>query len=101
MKDWIGNTNSVFKGLGASNHCSEERQKNDYYATPRIAVEKLLEKESFSHKILEPACGELHISKVLEEYGYEVESSDIVNRCENQVADFLAERERERVIKKI
>lgn len=80
MKDWVGNTNSVFKGLGASNHCSEERQNEDYYATSPIAVEKLLEKETFSHKVLEPFCGEGHISKVLEAHGYDVKSTDLIDR---------------------
>ena len=28
-KDWKGDSNSVYKTLGASNHCSEEREEND------------------------------------------------------------------------
>lgn len=30
MRDWIGNKNSIFKPLGASNHTDEEREENDY-----------------------------------------------------------------------
>lgn len=36
--------------------------------------------ENFSSPILEPSCGEGHISKVLSSHGYEVESRDLVDR---------------------
>jgi len=49
----------------------------DYYQTPSWAVEKLLEHESFEGVILEPCCGAGAITKVLEDAGYEVISSDI------------------------
>jgi len=39
----------------------------DYYATPPSATKKLLENETFSKFILEPACGEGHISEVLKQ----------------------------------
>ena len=26
-KDWVGNSNSVYKTLGASNHCKEDKKK--------------------------------------------------------------------------
>lgn len=38
-------TPNMFVTMGASNHYSEERQVNDYYATDPIALEKLLEIE--------------------------------------------------------
>ena len=47
MKDWTGNSNSIFKTLGASNHTDSEREQHDYYATEPKAVELLLEQESF------------------------------------------------------
>ena len=31
--------------IGASNHFSEEREENDYYATDPIAIDKLLQVE--------------------------------------------------------
>ena len=31
-KDWTGNSNSIYKTLGASNHTDKERQNEDYYA---------------------------------------------------------------------
>lgn len=89
MKDWSGNKNSVFKTLGASNHTDKERQHEDFYATDPIAAELLLKEEKFSN-IWECACGEGHLSKVFENAGYNVRSSDIVNRCGNEVFDFLS-----------
>lgn len=79
-KDWKGNYNSVFKMLGASNHTDNEREINDYYATDPKAIDDLLKLESFSKDIWECACGEGHLSKKLKEYGYNVYSTDIVNR---------------------
>ena len=44
-KDWVGNSNSVYKTLGASNHCKEDREENDYYATDPLALVSLLKKK--------------------------------------------------------
>lgn len=91
MKDWVGNSTSIFVNHGASNHSEKERAKLDYYATDPKAVKKLLEVENFSSSIWEPACGGGHISKLLINNGYVVRSSDIVDRgFENTyVEDFL------------
>ena len=83
--------NSVFTAIGASNHSSSERQKEDYYATEPRAMELLLELEQFNNNIWECACGEKHLSNILEEKGYNVRNSDIVNRCDNEVLDFLSD----------
>lgn len=80
---------NVFTPLSASNHVLEERQEHDYYATEPLAVEKLLEKESFNNKILEPCCGEGHISEVLIANGYDVTSEDLIDRNYGQVKDFF------------
>ena len=40
----------------------------------------LLEKETFSADIWECACGEGHLSERLEEHGYNVLSTDLINR---------------------
>ena len=66
-KDWTGNKASVYKTLAASNHSSSEREKNDFYATDPKAIDLLLEKENFSDLIWEPACGQGHLSKRLEQ----------------------------------
>lgn len=46
MKDWVGDTHSVFNTLGASNHSDTERESNDYYATDPLAIDYLLNKLS-------------------------------------------------------
>lgn len=80
MKDWTGNKNSIYKTLGASNHTNKERQINDFYATEPKAMEILLEVERFSPNIWECACGEGHLSEVLKKYGYNVKSTDLIDR---------------------
>lgn len=92
-KDWTGNQNSIYTTLGASSHAKEERQKHDYYATEPKAMELLLAEEKFSNVIWECACGEGHLSKVLEEYGFEVISTDLIYRGygDPEPMDFLKE----------
>lgn len=91
-QDWSGDANSVYKIIGASNHSNESRADDDYYATDPKAAEELLKREKFSHYVWEPCCGGGHISKVLEAHGYDVLSSDIVDRGypNTYVADFLS-----------
>ena len=79
-KDWTGNSKAIYSCHGASNHSDAERETHDYYATPPRATELLCGLEQFSHDILEPCCGEGHISKVLEQCGYNVESMDLIDR---------------------
>jgi hypothetical protein len=94
LKDWTGDKNSIFKTLGASNHTDKERQKHDYYATEPKAIELLLEVEEFSDHIWECACGEGHLSKVLVERGYNVRSTDLIDRGYGEGGvDFLAQSE--------
>jgi methylase of polypeptide subunit release factors len=61
----------------------KSRQPYDFYPTPRSATVALLNNESFDGSILEPASGEGHISKVLEEYYPEadISSYDIQDDC--------------------
>lgn len=84
----------IFRAMGASNHVPEEREAHDYYATDPKAVEMLLELEEFAANIWEPACGEGHISKVLEAHGYSVRSTDIIDRGygEREPLNFIGER---------
>lgn len=88
-KDWTGNTRSAFSTLGARTYANEEREANDYYATEPKATELLLNEVQFAHDILEPACGEGHMSKVLEAHGYNVSSYDLIDRGYGQQADFM------------
>ncbi len=89
-KDWTGNSNSIYKTLGASNHTEKERQNEDFYATEPKAGKLLLELETFSPNIWECACGSGDLSKVFENAGYNVKSTDLIDRGfgENGV-DFL------------
>lgn len=91
MKDWTGNYNSIYKTIGASNHTDKERQSEDFYATDPIAIDKLLEVEDFHEEIWEPAVGGGHLAKRLTELGYDVFSSDIVDRGypNTHIIDFL------------
>lgn len=57
MKDWNGNKQSALVTNGAHTFTDEEREINDYYATPPEAVEKLLKVEKFNKNIWECACG--------------------------------------------
>lgn len=78
--DWVGNKNSIYKTLGASNHTEKEREINDYYATDSVAIDYLLTKAKPSQNLWECACGEGHLSKRLIEYGYNVKSTDLIFR---------------------
>jgi len=91
MKDWTGNSNSIFKVLGASSHTEKERQENDFYATDPKAVEMLLELEDFSNLyVWECACGMGHLSDAMIEKGIKVNSSDLINRGYGYEYDFLS-----------
>lgn len=89
-RDWKGGTASTFKTIGASNHCEHERADKDYYATEPAATDWLCKIEQFRGPILEPSCGEGHISRQLMKAGYEVVSRDLADRGYGEVADFLA-----------
>ena len=95
MKDWTGNKKSTFVTLGANNHCDHERENDDYYATDPKALELFLKKIDkdgikLHNNIWECACGEGHLSKVLESKGYDVISTDLINRgYGNGIVDFL------------
>ena len=67
-----------------------ERDPNDYYATDPRAMHYLLDRETFNRNIWEPACGEGNLSEVLKEYGYNVYSTDLINRgYGDEQLDFL------------
>lgn len=69
------------------------RRGDDFYPSPPEAVHALCDVERFVGPIWEPACGDGAISKVLERRGYEVVSTDLVERGYGQGRiDFLMER---------
>lgn len=65
------------------------RVDNDFYATPEQATKDILRLEEIIYPVLEPACGEGHISKLL--LGGRVLSSDLVDRGYGGVKDFLSD----------
>ena len=87
--DWKGGNASTFKTIGASNHADHPRADADYYATEPAATDWLCKLEQFQSPILEPSCGEGHISRQLIAHGYDVVSRDLVDRGYGEVADFL------------
>jgi hypothetical protein len=56
-----------------------DAEKDHFYPTPPLGTEALLSVEKFT-TIWEPACGEGHMSTVLEDAGYDVVSTDLVDR---------------------
>ena len=68
-KDWTGNKSTAFGQIGARNFAKNNRETNDYYASPPECIDDLFRYEKFSDNIWEPACGEGHLSKRIEEFG--------------------------------
>lgn len=79
QKDWIGNSNTALAIIGG-NTTNKNREKNDFYATDPKALELLLDIEEFNPNVWECACGKGHLSEVLKKYGYNVRSTDLVDR---------------------
>lgn len=67
---------SLHRLIGHGNN----RVKDDFYPTPTNATLALLEREKFEGDVWEPACGDGAISKLLKLQGYDVYSSDLVDR---------------------
>ena len=74
----------LLRSIGATLNQSE-RERDDYYATEPKATELLLDLEKFDSNILEPCCGEGHMSEVLKQAGYNVTSSDLIDRGYGEV----------------
>ena len=93
-KDWNGEPYSYFRMIGASNHTEKEREAHDFYATDPKAVDALLGYAPLKlpKKIWEPSCGMGHLSERLKERGYDVVSTDLVDRGYGQGGvDFFAQ----------
>jgi hypothetical protein len=70
----------------------ENRERDDFYPTPPRATHALLNVEQFDGNIWDPACGEGAISRVLEDAGHEVISTDLIDRGYGTTPrDFLLE----------
>ena len=78
----INKTKSLKGHSLAGMSTTRERVDNDFYATPISAVRQILDEIELKGSILEPACGEGHISTVLREYYPKapIISTDLVQR---------------------
>ena len=76
-------------GKLAGGNPARGRAENDFYATHPDSTKALLEVEEIIYPALEPACGEGHISRLLQ--NEEVYSSDLIDRGYGEVSDFLDE----------
>lgn len=68
---------------GLHRHDQSEREKDDFYATDVRSILPLLEVMGWlnqSLKIRDNCCGAGHLSIMLEYYGHQVISSDLINR---------------------
>ncbi|HEX3574581.1 MAG TPA: hypothetical protein VHU42_08285 [Rhodopila sp.] len=71
-----------------------EREGRDFYATPAWVTEALLRHVRFRGPVWEPCCGDGAMSLVLAGHGYDVVSTDLVDRGFGTPGiDFLACRE--------
>ena len=76
--------------LGSTTVVGADREQHDFYATEPKAVELLLDDEQFQKGILEPCCGMNHITDVLKNKGYQVTTSDLIDRGVGaEVKDFF------------
>lgn len=71
------------------------RQRDDFYPTPPEGIRALLAVETFEGSMWEPACGDGAISRVLEDSGFDVYSSDLIDRGYGDTGvDFLLDYSR-------
>lgn len=71
---------------------NSEREKNDFYATDPWVINKsiaVFKEIGLSNDIWECACGHGHLADRLREFGYNVFTSDVINRGSGVVEDFL------------
>jgi hypothetical protein len=82
-KDWRGDSNSIYKTLGASNHTDKERQNEDFYATEPKASELLLKIEDFSNIqcVWDNSCGNGTLLKPFEDSKkFKILATDLIDR---------------------
>lgn len=68
------------KARRAIHYSGYDRETRDFYATPPDVTEALLRHVKFRGRVWEPCCGDGAMSRVLEGRGYDVLSTDLVDR---------------------
>ena len=80
--------NSALAYVG--HNANNDREENDFYPTPDNATQSLLDRQKFDGNIWECACGNGAMSKLMINNGYDVYSSDLINRGYGETGiDFL------------
>lgn len=57
-----------------------KRQKDDWYPTPAVVTQVLMDHVKFDGAISEPCCGDGSLARVMEHYGHHVIGTDIEDR---------------------
>lgn len=71
-------------------NANNDREENDFYPTPDNATQSLLDRQKFDGNIWECACGNGAMSKLMIKEGYDVYSSDLIDRGYGETGiDFL------------
>tara|TARA_Y100001937_G_C6909236_1_gene236805 strand:- start:2 stop:556 length:555 start_codon:yes stop_codon:yes gene_type:complete len=71
-------------------NANNDREENDFYPTPINATQSLLDRQKFDGNIWECACGDGAMSELLIKSGYDVYSSDLIDRGYGETGiDFL------------
>ena len=71
-------------------NANNDRVENDFYPTPSNATQSLLDRQKFDGNIWECACGDGAMSELLIKSGYNVYSSDLIDRGYGETGiDFL------------
>lgn len=79
-------------GLMLGVNPNAKRQEEDFYATDPYVINRSIEffnKIELNNNVWECSCGNGSLSERLKKFGYDVYSSDIINRGYGEVADFL------------
>lgn len=76
------------KGKNFSANNTGKRKKSDFYETPYSITQHLLNVEKFSSKVLEPACGDGAIVRVLQKNNYQVIAYDQETNFLNETATY-------------
>lgn len=79
----------TWRQIGANNHVSHDYEKEGFYATDPVAIDHLMSKFKPKGTIWEPMCGQGHLSERLKDFGYDVTSTDKIDRGYGRTKDFF------------
>ena len=95
MSYQLGEKSSKVIGMLKAAISADGREENDFYPTPVEATIALARAERLPQRIWEPACGQGHIGKTLEQLGHTVVATDLIYRGYGRGGvDFLSTTQR-------